>query len=222
MRKTILLPLAAAGLALAACGQPAGQDANAQDAQGAPESASSEPVDLTAARSGAYEIDSSHGYIVFSYWHQGYSRPFVRYDDWTATLDWNAENPEASSVSVTIDAASVNSGVSRFDDHMRSGDMFEVETFPEITFESTSLERTGANTGKMTGDLTIKGVTKPVTLDVVINKAAYEERGESYKLGFSARGALNRSDYGVDYAVPFVGDEVELIIETEFVSPAGE
>jgi polyisoprenoid-binding protein YceI len=72
----------------------------------------------------------------------------------------------------------------------------------------------------MTGDLTILGETRPVTLDVTINKAAFEQRGNKHKLGFSAHGAIKRSDFGVSYAVPFVGDEVRIIIEAEFEKPA--
>lgn len=174
------------------------------------------------APSGVYTTDAGHRYITFSYLHQGYSRPVVRWNDWQATLDWNAKDPESSSVSVTIDVASVDSGVEEFDGHLKGGRFFDAENHPKITFESTSLRRTGATTGMMTGDLTIKGVTKPVTLDVQFNKGAYEERASLHKLGFSARASVNRSEFNMGLAVPFVSDQVDIIIETEFVRPEGD
>ncbi|MEM9014142.1 MAG: YceI family protein [Pseudomonadota bacterium] len=175
-----------------------------------------EAVELSAAPAGEYALDKGHGYITFTYDHQGYSKPFVRWRSWDATLNWNPDAPEESAIEVTIDTSSIDTGVDKFDDHMRNADLFDVEKFPEITFTSTGLERTGPNTGVLTGDLTILGVTKAIDVDMKINKAAYNQRGESHKLGFSGRATLNRSDFGVDYAVPFVGDKVKIIIEAEF------
>ncbi len=175
--------------------------------------------DASAAASGEYQAESGHRYITFSYWHQGLSRPYLRWRDWDATLDWNAENPTASSVSVEIDAAAIDSGVDEFDDHLRGEKFFDVENHPTITFESTSLTETGEKSGTMTGDLTIKGVTKAVTLDVTMNRGFFDERGKQYKIGFSATGAVKRSDFGVDLFTPVVGDDVEIIIEAEFIMP---
>ncbi len=175
--------------------------------------------EASAAVSGTYQTDPGHRYITFSYLHQGYSHPFLRWRDWDATLEWNADDPTASSVSVTIDANSIDSGVDEFDGHLKSDKFFDTANYPEITFVSTSLTKTGDNTGTLTGDLTIKGNTKPVTLDVTLNRAAFDDRGQVYKIGFSATGAVKRSDFGVDAYVPFVGDEVSLIIETEFLNP---
>jgi polyisoprenoid-binding protein YceI len=216
---------------LAACGAPesattpAGEGAaeapSAADTGAATEApaAASEAVDLAAAASGVYTPDPQHRHLLFHYKHQGYSVSYVRWRDWTAELNWNAENPEASTISVTINAEEVDSGVDEFDGHLRDAQFFDVANHPEITFKSASLDRTGDNAGSMTGDLTIKGVTKPVTLNVVLNKAGFDERRGNYKLGFSAQGSLKRSDFGLDAYVPFVDDEVQLIIEAEFVSP---
>jgi len=172
--------------------------------------------DPAAAISGTYSNDTGHSYISFSYLHQGYSRPILRWRAWTSELDWDAENPAASSVSVTIDATSIDTGVDKFDDHLRSDDFFAVDEFSEITFVSTSLEQTGPNTGTLIGNLTVKDITKPVTLYVVFNKAAADNSGKGYKLGFSAKAQVKRSDFGVGAYVPFVGDEVDLVIETEY------
>jgi len=97
-----------------------------------------------------------------------------------------------------------------------------VENHPEITFVSTNVEKTGDTTGKITGDLTIKGVTKPTMLDVVFNQGAFDERNNRYKLGFSGKTTVKRSDYGVDLYAPTVSDEVEIVIETEFLMPVEE
>ena len=233
--RTKLIAAAAAAFIIAGCSQ--GGDATAANAAetsnaNAAETTSATAAETTAAEaaagagtsaapdfsktpSGVYLTDKNHRYIVFSYLHQGYSRPYIRFDDWTGTLNWNAENPAASSIEVVIEIASIDSGVTEFDGHLTSPDFFDAATHPQATFRSTSIETTGANTGRITGDLTIKGVTKPVTLDVVFNKADVGRDG-SPKLGFSAKGAIKRSDFGVDRYVPFVGDEIELIIETEF------
>ncbi len=171
------------------------------------------------AESGEYTSDPTHAYITFSYLHQGYSRPFLRWGDWDATLDWNADNPQESEVAVEIDAASIDSGVAKFDDHLKSADFFEVEKFPTITFKSGEIEKTGENTGVMEGVLTVKGEEKPVTLDVTFNRADFDERRKAHKIGFSARGKVSRTELGVGKYAPFVGDEVDLIIEVEFVKP---
>lgn len=177
------------------------------------------PVDPSAAEKGVYVTDPGHAYITFNYLHQGYSRPYLRWRSWTGMLDWDPAAPTASKIEVEIDAASIDSGVDRFDDHLKSSDFFDVDAHPKITFRSTTLETTGDATGRMTGDLTIKGVTKPVTLEVTLNRAADDDFAKAHKLGFSARGVVKRSDFGVDRYVPFVGDEIDVIIEAELVKP---
>ena len=176
-------------------------------------------VDPTAAIAGEYKTDPGHAYITFTYDHQGYSRPYVRWNEWSGTLNWTPETPAESVVDVTINVASVDSGVAKFDDHLKSADFFDVENYPTITFKSTSVEATGPNTGTITGDLTIKGVTKPVTLEATLNRAANDDFAKAYKMGFSAKTSVLRSDFGVDQYAPFVSDEVDIIIETEWVMP---
>lgn len=174
-----------------------------------------------AAPSGEYTSEETHRYITFSYMHLGLSRPTVRWNSWDATLDWNADDVEASSISVTIDTSSVDSGVAKFDDHLKSGDFFEVEEYPTATFVSTNVEKTGDNTGIITGDLTIKGVTKPVSLDVKYNTSFEDSRSKMYKIGFSCTTKINRSEFDLGAFVPMVGDEVEISIEAEFQKPIG-
>jgi len=215
MKKFLLIGVCAFGLV--ACG---GSETPTDSNEKTTRTEVTEPVevpkvDLSAAPSGAYTIDKGHGYITFTYLHQGYSKPYVRWRDWDSTLNWNLENPSLSTVSVAINASSIDSGVDKFDDHLKSADFFEVETYPTINFASTSMTTTGPNTGTMTGDLTIKNTTKPVTLEVTFNKAG-EMRGGGNKIGFSATGSVKRSDFGVDLYVPYVGDDVDLVIEVEY------
>jgi polyisoprenoid-binding protein YceI len=210
----------AAAFALAACGeQKTTQSAAAPTTEAASAQQAAEAVEFNAP-SGEYATDPSHRYITFTYVHQGYSEPWLRWRDWTGTLDWNAEDPSASSVSVTINADAIDSGVDVFDGHLKGENFFDTANHPEITFVSTSVEKTGANTGTIAGDLTIKGITKPATLNAVFNKGQFEERGGIYKLGFSATTSVNRSDFGMDYAVPIVSDQVDIVIETEWAMPA--
>ena len=234
MRRLLLLA-AVSSVALAACGKPeeaaapaepaASAEAVAADPAPAPEAAVAEPApaeapfDVSMTVPGVYKTDTSHAYITFSYDHQGYSRPWLRWRSWTGDLNWNPSVPEQSSITAVIDAASIDSGVDKFDEHLRSADFFEVEKFPQITFNSTSVTIDGPATAKVAGDLTIKGVTKPVTLDVKINRAADDDFAKGYKLGFSGKTAVKRSDFGVDKYTPFVGDDVEVLLEAEFVLP---
>ncbi len=223
----LLLLAAVSSIALAACEKPevAAEPAAPAEAAGAapapsPEAAAAEaPFDVSATIPGHYKSDQGHAYITFSYDHQGYARPWLRWRRWTGDLNWNPSAPEQSSITAVIDATSIDSGVDRFDEHLKSADFFEVATYPQVSFNSTSVTIDGSASAKIAGDLTIKGVTKPVTLDVKINRAADDDFAKGYKLGFSGKTSIKRSEFGVDKYVPFVGDDVEIIIEAEFVMP---
>lgn len=166
------------------------------------------------APAGIYVEDDAHAYINMTYVHQGFSSPYIRFNDFAVEVDYDPENVENSTVMVTIQADSIDTGVEDFDAHLNSADFFETETYPEITFVSTSLTKETETTGTMTGNVTIKNNTKPVTLDVTLNKIGETQDGTP-KMGLSARGTVLRSDFGVDMAVPYVSDEVDLIIEVE-------
>ncbi|MEX6634255.1 YceI family protein [Hyphococcus lacteus] len=203
---------AAAILAIAACGE-ATTTAKAETPAAETNNAEAPTFD---AKSGTYVSDATHRYITFSYLHQGLSRPMLRWRNWEGTLDWNAENPTESSINVTIDATSIDSGVDVFDGHLNGDKFFNTAENPEITFVSTAVESTGATTGKVTGDLTMMGITKPVTLDVTYNTSSFDERNSVYKIGFSGTTQINRSDFDLGLYVPYVGDEVDIQIEAEF------
>lgn len=195
-------------------------DAVKETVKGATEAAkamkpSAPGVDISAAPSGTYTSESTHAYIAFSYSHQGYSNPILRWGKFDGTLELDSENPENSSLEVSIPTASIDSGVPKFDEHLVSADFFDAENHPTITFKSTDMDQIVTGKGRVTGDLTIKGVTKPITLDVKLNKVGKHFRSGKDMFGISATGNLKRSEHGVDKYAP-MGDDVQLMIEVEF------
>lgn len=172
-------------------------------------------VDISTAPSGIYKAEAGHAYIAFSYDHQGYSKPILRWGEFDATIDLKADDPESSTVSVTIPVASIDSGVEAFNGHLKGAGFFDVENHPTITFNSTDINQIVTGSGQLTGDLTIKGVTKPITLSVKLNKVGQNFRSGVDMFGISATGSLNRGDYGLDKYLP-VGEYVNLMIEVEF------
>ena len=169
------------------------------------------------APSGAYVLENTHGYITFSYSHLGFSRPHVGFNTFNVDLDLNAEEPAKSVVKVTIDPASIDSRVPEFDKHLVGDKFFAVATHPSISFESTGVKMNSDTTASITGNLTIKGITKPVTLEATLNKAAEHPMRKVPTLGLNATAKVLRSDFGLGEYVPMVGDEVEIIISVELI-----
>jgi len=176
-------------------------------------------TDPKSAPPGAYEIETHHTQVIFAIPHLGLTDYYGRFEKVSGTLNFNPGTPEKSSVSVTIDTGSA---------HVMSGEVlgqlvgptvFDSAKFPTATFKSTSLVRSGPTTGKMTGDLTIHGVTKPVTFDVTYNGGLKAPIGNAYDLGFHATTTIKRSDFGLDKMMwnSFVGDDVKLTIEAMFL-----
>ena len=166
--------------------------------------------------SGTYVMDKTHGYVTFSYSHFGFSNPVLAFRNIDARVKLDAKKPENSQVDVLIHAESIDSGVDEFDTHLRSDDFFDVEKFPDITFKSTSLIRTGESTGTLSGDLTMKGITKPVTLDVKILGARKHPLKGVYAFGIEATGTLKRKDFDLGKYAPSVSNNVDLHISAEF------
>ena len=175
-------------------------------------------ADLSGVPSGEYALDNAHGYITFTYSHLGFSNPRVGFNSFDTVLNLDSGNPANSTVEVTIDAASIDSRVAEFNEHLNGADFFNTAEYPTITFKSTKVESTGPNTFDVTGDLTILGTTKPVTLVTTINKAAEHPLRNVPTVGVSASTRLLRSDWGLDAYVPAVSDEVELSIEVELLA----
>lgn len=175
---------------------------------------------LDAVPAGTYNVEPTHAYINFSYTHLGFSRPVVGFNDFDVTLELNQEDITASALQVKIDVASVDSRVEEYNGHLTSADWFDAATYPDITFVATDIEMTGDDTMAVTGDLTIKGITKPVTLDAKVNKAGPHPFNKKPTIGISASGTLKRSDWGLGKYAPAVTDEVELNIQVELNSEA--
>ena len=166
-----------------------------------------------------YKIDANHTDVVASWSHFGFSNPIAHFGKVDGNITYDAANVGASKVEVTIPLSGLNSHVPDFDDHLRSGDFFDAEKFPDITFKSTSVKAAGKGKLKVTGDLTIKGTTKPVVLNVTINKIAVQPMAKREAAGFSATATIKRSDFGVGLYAPNVSDEVKLSITTEAIVP---
>ncbi len=178
---------------------------------------------LTAASAFAapvtYKLDPNHTVVLASWSHFGYSHPSLNFGQVDGTLVYDADNVGASSVQVTLPLAGLNSFVPDFDEHLRSADFFEADKYPNATFKSTKVEAAGEGKLKVTGNLTIKDQTKPVVLNVTLNKAADHPMAKRAAIGFDAVSTIKRSDFGVGKFVPNVSDEVELRITTEAMVP---
>ena len=174
-------------------------------------------VDISTAPAGTYKSEATHAYITFQYLHQGYARPTLRWNDFEAVVELNPEDPTSSTLNVTIDADSIDSGVESFDKHLVSSDFFDAEAHPKITFTSTALNQIVTGTGRVTGDLTMKGITKPVELDVTLNKVGENFRSKEPMIGISAKTRIKRSDWDLGKYTPLVGDDVDISIEVEFI-----
>ncbi len=165
---------------------------------------------------GSYALDDTHAYLSFSYSHLGLSNPQIHFTDFDANLELYGNDMSQSQISITIDAASLDSAVPALDDDLKGADFFDVANHPEITFHSTAYDETSESTGRLTGDLSVRGVTMPVTLDVIINSAAMNPLNRREMIGFSASGVLNRSDYGLTAYSSLVSDELSLSVQVEF------
>jgi polyisoprenoid-binding protein YceI len=170
-----------------------------------------------------YVLDPDHMSIGFLISHVGFERLLGMFREAEGSFVFDEEKPTVSDIDVTIKAASVFTNHDKRDEHLRKPDFLWVEKYPEITFRGASAEQTGPRTGKVIGGLTIRGVTKPVTLDVVWNKSGQYPFGDMhYTTGISARTKIKRSDFGMTYAVEsgLVGDDVEIILEFEAIRQA--
>lgn len=221
--------LGALALALAACGgsSDSGDTDTTATTPETTEAAAPAETDATApagsfaslegkVATGGYVMDKGHGYVTFTYNHLGFSNPRLRFRDIDATLALDAEDPANSGLEVKIAANSIDTGVDVFDEHMNSSDWLDTEQFPTITFFATSMAQTADGAGTVTGDLTIKDVTKEVTLDVELLAAGEHPLAKKDSIGINATATVLRSDFGLGGYAPNVSDEVEILISAEF------
>ena len=169
-----------------------------------------------SAQAEVYTIDSEHSSVAFSIRHL-VSRTSGRFNEFSGTINYDEKTPAATMVEVTIQVASIDTDNERRDGHLRSGDFFGVEKFPTFTFKSTKAE---AKDGKilLTGDLTMHGVTKTITLPVEVLGTGTHPRSKKPLAGFSAETVIKRSDYGINSwtdAAGVLGDEVKISVTVE-------
>jgi polyisoprenoid-binding protein YceI len=170
---------------------------------------------VTTATAEMFVFDKNHTEIRFSWNHFGLSRMSGRFLVYDGLLDLDKAAPEKSTLNVKIDTSGLWTHVDKLNEHLKSADFFDVAKFPDITFESIKIERTGDKTAKLTGNLTIKGKTKPVTLDVTLNYNGAHPMTKKPTVAFSAKTAVKRTDFDLGKFAPAVSDEVTIEIETE-------
>jgi len=171
-------------------------------------------ADPAAAPPGEYRLDKSHTSVTMKLTHLGISYYTMRFDKVQGDYTYDPAHPEATKVDVTIDPASVDTGDPGFNRQI-AGQVFEADKFPQIHFVSTALRTTSDGRGVLVGDLTFHGVTKTVNLDVIYNGLGRGMLHEP-RMGFSASTTIRRSDFGAAKYEPMVGDNVSILIETEF------
>jgi polyisoprenoid-binding protein YceI len=171
-------------------------------------------TDPAAAPAGTYKLDHSHTSVTMRVSHMGLSYYTLRFEGVKGEYAFDPAHPDATKLDVTIDPASVDTGDAGFNKQV-ANQILEAEKFPQIHFVSTNIHSTSEGRGTVIGDLTFHGVTKPVTLDVIYNGFGRGMLREA-RMGFSATTALRRTDFGAGKYVPLVGDQVSVVIETEF------
>jgi len=180
---------------------------------------------------GAYRLDPSHASLLFRVDHLGFSNYTARFLSFDADLEFDPDDPASSSLTATVDASSIETDFPfpeqvDFNAQLRGEEWLDAGEHPEMTFRSKKVVMTGPNTARIEGDLTLRGVTQPMTFDAIFNGGyAGHPMDPQARIGFSAHGSLLRSDYGMTFGIPEPGsrmgvsDEVDVIIEAEFSGP---
>lgn len=184
------------------------------------------PVDpALAALTGTYTIDPSHSGIGFTARHAMVTNVRGAFTEYEGTLVLDGSDPAASSASIDVKIASIDTGSADRDGHLRSADFFDAEQFPLMTFRSTSAEALGGTDYRITGDLTIKDVTKPITIDLEFNGAAKDPFGNE-RVGFEGKAELLRSEWGLTWNAALetggvlVSDKIKLTFEISAIKNA--
>lgn len=165
----------------------------------------------------AFTVDAAHSSAVFRIKHMDTAFFYGRFNKIAGAFKLDPENPSASELNVIIETASVDTGNKGRDEHIRSNDFFSASQFPQATFSSTSIERAGPDTYKVTGDLTVKGKSKSVTVEVK-HTGSNTNRGGKQISGIESIFTINRSDFGIDYMPQGLGEEVKMMISLEGVA----
>lgn len=177
-----------------------------------------EPVATRKAlRDGAYSLDGAHASVVFKIDHLGFSTYVGRFEALDARLDFDADDPGAARLEAVIEMGSLDIANDEFAATLAGPDWFDAAQYPEARFVSRSIEITGENTGIISGELTLKGVTRPVALATTFNGGARDLIRGAYVVGFSATTTIDRTAFGVSAFSGVIADDVRLEIEAEFL-----
>ena len=172
-------------------------------------------MNSAVAASVAYTIDPTHTATVFNWSHFGFSSPSANFNNIQGTINYDQRQPSKSTVEVTIPVASVNTNVKALDDEFQKADWFNAEKYPNITFKSTRVVSPNGKNFKIYGDLTVKGITKPVVLTATMNKQGAHPMTKLPTVGFNATTSFNRSEFGIGNYAPNVSDKITVNITTE-------
>ena len=174
-----------------------------------------------------WNLDPIHSFIHFSLRHFVVSRIHGRFTKWGGTIQLDQQQPASSNVSIRIDVNSIDTGDPRRDDHLKKPEFFDTEKYPEMTFQSTEIETAGPDRYRVTGGLTLRGITQPVTLDVEHGGQVKDMWG-NLRGGFSIQGKIDRRDFGLSFAgttengTPILGNDIAILIDAEAVRVAAQ
>jgi len=172
--------------------------------------------ELVKLRPGQYQLDKMHSYILFRIDHFGLSKIIGRFNSMDASLDFDPKNIQALNLNGLIDANSIDINNDDLESTLQEPDWFNSAQHPQIVFKSTAITRNENGIISINGNLTLRGVTKPVTLDTTFNGGADILITRKYTIGFSATASIKRSDFGMDAFAAFVGDEIDIELHGEF------
>jgi len=167
-------------------------------------------------RAGAYRLDESHASLIFKINHLGFSNYVGRFENFSASLDFDVEDVSAAKVSAIIDMTSLDIANDEFAQTLMGPEWFDADQFPQAIFESKEIRAIGENIGVMSGALTLHGVTRPIAFDVTFNGGARDFLRSAYVVGFSATAKIDRTEFGISKFSGVIGNEVEIEIEAEF------
>lgn len=172
--------------------------------------------DPARVEKGSYVLEPNHARVRFSVSHFGFTTYSGDFNKASGTLSLDPADASHDKLDVTVATDSVYTPSAKLTDELKSADWLDAAKFPSMTFKSTKVEKTGPTTGKVTGELTLHGVTKPVTLDATFYGAGPNPFNKKLTVGFEVSGKIKRSDFGVTKYVPAVSDDVDLIISAPF------
>jgi polyisoprenoid-binding protein YceI len=169
-----------------------------------------------------YKLDPDHTLVLFSWNHFGYSNPTADIGLGEGTVIFDEQHPAQSSIEVTLPLAKLDTHVEALDTHLKEADFFDAAKYPVITFKSSKVEPLGQHRFKVTGELSVHGVTRTIVLDASLNKVGPHPMSKLQSIGFDATADLKRSDFGVSAYVPSVSDEIHIRITTEGSVPKAD